>query len=130
ALRSGRSGRHRQPSDRARVGEAAAEERNREVLRRRYNAQTQAPGAAERREKKNEAGRQSGNSPRGVSCGLESVNGESGYVYRQGVESKTTDDDGSPRKRQKQVDFSRICRSDHHGPGLGPVYPNLYRSGV
>ena len=57
----------------ARVGEGAAKKCHGEMLRRRYHAQAQTAGAPERRQEAHETGRQSGNSPRGVSRRAQSL---------------------------------------------------------
>ena len=73
-VRSGDPGRHRQPNRLPRSGQGAAQERHRQMLWRRYFAQTQTAGKAKRGEEAHEAGGQSGNSPRGFSCRAKGVN--------------------------------------------------------
>ena len=66
------SGGHRQPHHRARIGQGAAEERPREVLRRRHQPQAQAAREAEGREEADEARRPRRDSAGGVPRGAES----------------------------------------------------------
>ena len=74
-VRSGDSGRDRRAHHRARIGEGDAQERAREVLRRRHLAQAQAAREAEGRQEAHEAGRQGRDSAGGVPRRAEDGNG-------------------------------------------------------
>ena len=69
-VRGGHPGGDRQQGDRADDGEAAAEGRAGEVLRRRHHAQAEAPGEAEGGEEADEAGGRGGDSAGGVPGGV------------------------------------------------------------
>ena len=71
AVRGRHPGRDRQPHRRARVRQGAAQERAREVLRRRHLAQAEAPREAERGQEADEARRQGGNPAGSVPCRAE-----------------------------------------------------------
>src|SRR5262249_34248378 len=74
AVRGGHPGLDRQPRDRTGNGEGAAQERARQVLRRRHYAQAQAAREAEGREEADEA-RRTGRDPAGsLPCGPEGRN--------------------------------------------------------
>ena len=70
-VRSGDPGRHRHADHRPRIGEGAAEERAREVLRWRHLAQAQAAREAERRQEAHEARRPGGDPAGGVPGGAQ-----------------------------------------------------------
>ncbi len=67
-VRGRHSGRDWQPHYCPRIGQAAAQERDRQMLRRRYHPQTQAPRTSERGQEADEAGRPGGNPARSVFC--------------------------------------------------------------
>src|SRR5438045_1970586 len=62
-------GDHREPGHRARDDSRHAQERSREVLRRRHHPEAKTPGEAARRKEAHEAGRNGPHSTRGVSRG-------------------------------------------------------------
>ena len=70
-VRGGDPGRHRHADHRPRIGEGAAEERAREVLRRRHLAQAQAAREAEGRQEAHEARRPGGDPAGSVPGGVE-----------------------------------------------------------
>ena len=86
-----------------RSGEGAAQKRHRQMLRRRYHAQTQTAGTAKRRKETHETGRQSGNSPGGFSRRTKSVSRETSWLRKSKQDQEIGAVTGQPAAKTKST---------------------------